>query len=136
MNKTMISAPGDDKANSSSAGGKAGKGTTYLGLKTNTTQFVDTSINQYEDKALEILLVNFYDQLITDKEKKYSKKVAENFNETCSEGYQLLVNVLLATGRDPDKISKMRVTTLMIMYELFVATSDATTKFFELKEAQ
>ena len=57
MNMTLGSGKGDGKSSRST--GK--QGVTFLGLKTNTTQFVDTSISQYEDKTLDAILMGFLD---------------------------------------------------------------------------
>jgi hypothetical protein len=113
MNRTVRSHPSENKS-SKSAGGK--KGVTFLGLKTNTTQFVDTSISNIEDKPLESILLTFHEQLSIDAEKKPKYQVGTTFNEHCTEGYQFLVNVLICdakeSGRDPDRLSKMKLTTL------------------------
>ena len=86
MNATMLSQPGDGKSNRS-GGVATKKGTTFLGLKTNTTQFVDTSISQYEDKALDAILAQFNDQLQRDKERNYKEGIALDFVTNCAEGF-------------------------------------------------
>lgn len=132
MNMTLVS--GD--AQSSRSKGK--KATTFLGLKTNT-QFVDTSISQYEDKTLDAILIQFYDQLMRDKDKNYRDRIAETFVSECAEGFQFLVNILdssAAKDRDPEKLYKMRLTTLKIIHELCDATEDGDNLFFGLKDAQ
>ena len=119
---------GKSGANKKAKEGSGKKGTTFLGLKTNTTQFIDTSISQYDDKVLDALLSSFLDELQTDREKaKNGNKVtiAPKFNDECSDGYQFLINVMICpedSERDPDRLDKMKIIALKIIYELCLAT--------------
>ena len=85
------------------------------------------------------MLMGFYDQLIRDKDRKYKDKIALTFVSDCAEGFQFLVNVLdhsAAQGRDPEKLFKMRLTTLKIIHELCDCTEEGDNRFFELKDTQ